>query len=566
VSDGYFVPFRSKEKWDRNHVRLPCSNNSKYAHIDKNGEKHFKSRWEFIERALLRDFKESKELEASIKSYNNRHDKYWNFKALHELVETEMDHKTKSHYFNVTLPGIIRLALRLPQLVQCSIPFLKKGSNKSISMTQIQIGSLLANAFLCTFPSRPSNSVNHDKKESEFSNYPEINFNRLFGCDDKKVAIEKLKCILNYFNRIILQEDRARLSGVVTFQRICIEQNQMINWNEYNKSFADIKLHVTCDRRKPIEEGHGMLQVDFANKFVGGGVLGHGCVQEEIRFLINPELIVSKLFTECLDPEEALTITGSEQFNSYTGYSSSFEWKDNFQDNTPRDNFLRKKTKIVAIDALPYPNPRDQFKESNIIRDINKAYAGFSNYNDADKQPVCSGLWGAGAFKGHPIKSALIQMIACRATWRNLAFFTFGDEVVAEQIFKVFTFLKERQTSIAALLNTLKKFKGNLSDNNALINFIMDEISLRNTKDNSRQESLFKFKFTLSKQNEKAKKLESTPLPALPVLLESSSEINSMSPSSDIIQLSGSKLDETEKAICKPRRSMLDVLDKDFYS
>ena len=39
-------------------------------------------------------------------------------------------------------------------------------------------------------------------------------------------------------------------------------------------------------------------QVDFANKFVGGGVLGDGCVQEEIRFLINPELIVTRLFTE----------------------------------------------------------------------------------------------------------------------------------------------------------------------------------------------------------------------------------------------------------------------------
>ena len=30
-------------------------------------------------------------------------------------------------------------------------------------------------------------------------------------------------------------------------------------------------------------DGLGMLQADFANKFVGGGVLGHGLVQEEIR-------------------------------------------------------------------------------------------------------------------------------------------------------------------------------------------------------------------------------------------------------------------------------------------
>lgn len=50
--------------------------------------------------------------------------------------------------------------------------------------------------------------------------------------------------------------------------------------------------------------------MDFANRFVGGGVTGAGLVQEEIRFLINPELIVSRLFTEVLDHNECLIITG----------------------------------------------------------------------------------------------------------------------------------------------------------------------------------------------------------------------------------------------------------------
>lgn len=50
--------------------------------------------------------------------------------------------------------------------------------------------------------------------------------------------------------------------------------------------------------------------MDFANRFVGGGVTGHGLVQEEIRFVINPELIVSRLFTEALEPDECLIITG----------------------------------------------------------------------------------------------------------------------------------------------------------------------------------------------------------------------------------------------------------------
>ena len=50
--------------------------------------------------------------------------------------------------------------------------------------------------------------------------------------------------------------------------------------------------------------------MDFANKTIGGGVLGEGSVQEEIRFVICPELIVSLLFTEVLEDNEAVVITG----------------------------------------------------------------------------------------------------------------------------------------------------------------------------------------------------------------------------------------------------------------
>jgi hypothetical protein len=40
-----------------------------------------------------------------------------------------------------------------------------------------------------------------------------------------------------------------------------------------------------------IETQDGKLQADFANRSIGGGVLHHGCVQEEIRFVISPELL-----------------------------------------------------------------------------------------------------------------------------------------------------------------------------------------------------------------------------------------------------------------------------------
>ena len=48
-----------------------------------------------------------------------------------------------------------------------------------------------------------------------------------------------------------------------------------------------------------------------------------GCVQEEIRFLICPELIVSRLFCEELDANECVVITGAEQYSNYRSASCS---------------------------------------------------------------------------------------------------------------------------------------------------------------------------------------------------------------------------------------------------
>ncbi len=66
--------------------------------------------------------------------------------------------------------------------------------------------------------------------------------------------------------------------------------------------------------------------MDFANKYIGGkvcrvstlilgshsegGVLGHGCVQEEIMFSLNPEALVSLLLCEKMTNSEAIVIYG----------------------------------------------------------------------------------------------------------------------------------------------------------------------------------------------------------------------------------------------------------------
>ena len=73
-------------------------------------------------------------------------------------------------------------------------------------------------------------------------------------------------------------------------------------------------------------------QVDFANRYIGGGVLGAGRVQEEIRFCTCPELLVSMLFMERMEDNEAIIIKGFEQFSEYSGYASKLNYAGDFRD------------------------------------------------------------------------------------------------------------------------------------------------------------------------------------------------------------------------------------------
>ena len=159
-----------------------------------------------------------------------------------------------------------------------------------------------------------------------------------------------------------------------------------------------------------IEDGGiGMLQADFANRVIGGGVLRRGCVQEEIRFVICPELIASRLFCEELQDDEAVLITGVERFSNYSGYASSFKWTSDHIDATPRDVYGRIATEVVAIDALHFSDRESQFSGRHVRRELKKAFVGFAS-GEQQPPPVATGQWGCGAFGGDRELKALIQV------------------------------------------------------------------------------------------------------------------------------------------------------------
>lgn len=281
-------------------------------------------------------------------------------------------------------------------------------------------------------------------------------FFRLFSSpkDDRfNRKLEKLKCILNYLHRVVSEPPK----GIVSFERRHLEENEMVNWSSSSLKLSKVSVHL----KGTIEShGYGMIQADFANKCVGGGVLRSGLVQEEIRFVINPELMVSMLFTETLLENECLLITGTEQFNKYSGYGNTFLFDGNYYDPTQLDEWGRRYTKIVAMDAKSFPGNkvRDQYKRLFIDRELTKAYVAFMDRRKLDRKHLCAvatGNWGCGVFRGDPQLKSLIQLIAASLSGRDVMYFTFGDAKLSTDMSLIVNSLGQKKITTGQLYQFL---------------------------------------------------------------------------------------------------------------
>ncbi|CAI0428099.1 unnamed protein product [Linum tenue] len=433
-------------------------------------------------------------------------------------------------WFEEVLPSLANLLLELPSLLEshyqnaddliCRAQFHVKTGLRLLGpqeagmvfLSQELIGALLACALFCLFPAdhRGANDL------------PTINFDLLFSSlysSYKESQESKIKCIIHYFERIC----SVRPVGVVSFERkvLCLEQ--VIKHVSYPEAdFWGKSVTRLCPfevRREGLieDQSDGALEVDFANKYLGGGALHRGCVQEEIRFMINPELIVGMLFLPCMDDNEAIEIVGAERFSNYTGYASSFRFSGDHIDQKGFDSFRRRKTRIVAIDALCNPRTR-QYKLNYLLRETNKAFCGFfvqskcvvegahcerkntdsngisRNMLQSDELPssstdvemidadcrsqvvenpdrkgsfrlddeetvgIATGNWGCGAFGGDPELKAMIQWLAASQAARpSILYYTFGIEAL-QNLDKVVEWIASHEWVVEELWNMVVEY------------------------------------------------------------------------------------------------------------
>ncbi|KAG0316465.1 hypothetical protein BG000_004858 [Podila horticola] len=263
------------------------------------------------------------------------------------------------------------------------------------------------------------------------------------ACTDAQAA--KLRCLIHYFDRVT----SGMPTGTVTYHRQVLRKPVYLTSEEGVINQDTFKLSsVAVDTVNGLETApQGALQLDFANKNIGGGALDRGAVQEEIRFMICPEMIVSRLFSQQMEANEAILIKGIEQYSDYIGYSKSFEWFADHRDTTPRDKLGRRQREICAIDAKPFKSKVSrigQFDKHFILREINKAIAGFR------PSPINASEWGLLKFVlqwiAASVSSKLSPGVDSTLT-HDMLYYTFGMPELARDI-ETFVRVLESKPSI----------------------------------------------------------------------------------------------------------------------
>ena len=280
------------------------------------------------------------------------------------------------------------------------IHMLPQNSQHTTSLTKIQCAVLLSMGFFNLLP---------EYMDSRKYTKP-FNFN-----DIKSQYPQKIKALFNYFIRFqqIQNTDSSHLQLEVKFRR---NQASPTIIQEILNDQTQIQPHTyrIYDDYKNIEDHSEVPQAVFANKNIGGGVLGWGTIQEEIRYLICPECIIVVLL--CINQpmldNESISIEGAERFSNYQGYSKTFQILDPFIDQTPKHRDVNMlNIHIIAFDAYNYGTHGDdrrqsakQYEYQDIEREIIKLSSVFKTIRDSKSDKLfATGKWGCGGFNGNDL-------------------------------------------------------------------------------------------------------------------------------------------------------------------
>ncbi|XP_010414072.2 PREDICTED: probable poly(ADP-ribose) glycohydrolase 2 [Camelina sativa] len=401
------------------------------------------------------------------------------------FFDKKISREESANFFGAVVPALCGLLLQLPSMLEkhyqkadhvldgiaSGLRLLGPQEAGIVLLSQDLIAALLACSFFCLFP----------EFDRRLKNLQGINFDALFSFPYMRQCTKqenKIKCLIHYFRRIC----RCMPTGFVSFERKIlpleyhphfVSYPEADSWANSVTPLCSIEVHTSG----AVEDQPGeALEVDFADEYFGGLTLSYDTLQEEIRFVINPELIAGMIFLPRMDANEAIEIVGVERFSCYTGYGPSFQYAGDYTDKKDLDTFKRRKTRVIAIDAMPGPG-MGQYKLDALVREVNKAFTGYFHQckykidgslkiplktdtnntqleasssrqvprtsdsanqvvesskrwcidHEEKKIGVATGNWGCGVFGGDPELKVMLQWLAISQSGRPfMSYYTFG--------------------------------------------------------------------------------------------------------------------------------------------
>jgi len=227
---------------------------------------------------------------------------------------------------------------------------------------------------------------------------------------------EYSQCMANYYVRTYKesQKDPNWLQKPFKIERRYLSQD--VAWEHSSKTLKGLKIY---EEKIGIEDLRDACQINFADPYPGGTLpSSHGdIVQEEILFLVYPELFITCVLVPRIDARESIVVSGLTRTNKYKGYQWSFAYAGDF-DKDSND------ITVIHMDALP-GGERDKH---SLDRELHKAYLSFIELGD---KPVATGHWGCGAFGGNHQRKAIIQIIAAAQAGVDLQYTTYGTKHIS---------------------------------------------------------------------------------------------------------------------------------------
>ena len=357
---------------------------------------------------------------------------------------------TTERFFSHTLPGIVEWAMVLAPLM-CEykfegLPYLHQGENRQLRIPRPIVVSLLAHMFLCTIPGQPA--LLDMPRHRTFRSL-------LQHAGKRPQEVARLQMFLFFFDIANPRDMEIDLRGEIVIDRIANEVDSQ-EWIRSRKPLLRVEVQP---KEMGFETAPTLAHADFANMYIGGGVLSKGSVQEEIRFTICPELLVTLLVCPRMEEHESLQICGAEHFVKYSGYASTLAFEGRHRDTATRLRDGSVKTCIMAMDAQRFRSNtclQEQMDSGMMLRELNKAHAAFTPVPgfSAEYAQLATGNWGAGAFNGIAELKALLQWAAASQWGRHIVYFPY-DKDFGPALQKLSAWAEANRISVCQLVRAL---------------------------------------------------------------------------------------------------------------